>query len=88
MQILLNEDEYRMTRLLISDTSINIQFGDVSGEDIKTNVGSPQGDAISGTFFNIALENSLRSLREEMNRRNPEIEHSYVKKSSLPKELI
>ena len=48
-------------------TSINMKFGDISRDDIKTNVGSPQSD---GTFFNIALEKSLKSFREEMNKEN------------------
>lgn len=56
-----------MARLLLSNTSINMKFGDISRDDIKTNVGSPQSD---GTFFNIALEKSLKSFREEMNKEN------------------
>ena len=32
-------------------------------------------NAISGTFFNIALEKSLINLQEKMNRIRPKIEH-------------
>lgn len=83
-----NVDECRIERLLLSNTTINIQFKDISRDDVKTNVGLPQGDATSVTFFNIAFENSLRSLREAMNKRKPDIEHSYSQRSSLLKELI
>ena len=31
-----------------------------------TNIGSPQGDGLSGVLFNIYFENSLRKLREEL----------------------
>lgn len=55
LKTFLDEDECRMSRLLLSNTSINVQFADSPPEDISTNVGSPQGDAISGTFFNIAF---------------------------------
>ena len=65
-----------MALLLLSNTTSNIQIGDISGNNVKTNVGSPQGDAISGIFFNIALGNSLRSLKEEMNKRKPDVGHS------------
>ena len=58
----LGEDEFRIIRTLLSDTSLNIQFEDRKGEEIETNIGSPQGDVISETFFNIAFEKSLRNL--------------------------
>ena len=83
LKTFLDEDKCRIPRLLLSDMTINIQFRDISGYDVKTNVGSPQGDAISGTFFNVALEN-----REEMNERKSDIEHSYSKRLSLLKKLI
>ena len=60
----LDEDECRIIRTLLSDTTINIQFEDCKGEEIETNIGSPQGNSISGTFFNIAFEKSLRNLRD------------------------
>ena len=45
---------------------------------MKTNIGSPQGDGMSGIFFNIALENALRTLRVELNEKNQ------AERSSLP----
>ena len=48
----LEEDECRILRSLLSNTTINIQF-----EDCK---GSPQGNAISGTLFNLAFKKSTR----------------------------
>ena len=87
LEKILGEDEQRMCRLLLSDTTIKIKFGNQVPETVKTNVGSPQGDAISGNFFNVELENALRKLREKMNETEPLIEHSYSKKSSLPTEM-
>jgi len=85
---LMKEDECRMSWLLLSNTIINVQFADSSSEDISTNVGSPQGDVISGLFFNTAFEKSLRTLWGNLNTRRPTIEHSYTKITSLPRELI
>ena len=53
------------------------------------NIGSPQGDGISGVFF-IYLEGSLRRTRFEVNRTDPEIEHAYskIKRSNLPEEEV
>ena len=69
-----------MARLLLSNTSINTKFGDISRDYVKTNVASPQSD---GTFFNIALEKSLKSFREEMNKRKPDItlKNQYFRKN-------
>ena len=84
----LDENECCIIRTLLSKTNINIQFEDCKGEEIETNVGSPHGDAISGTFFNTAFEKGLRNLREKMNKIRPEIEHFYAVTTSPPKELI
>ena len=46
-----DEDECRTTQVLLSNTTISMQIGDISGNDVNTNIGSPQGDASSGTFF-------------------------------------
>ena len=73
LETCLNEDESRMARLLIN-TTINIQFGNSKNDDISTNVGSPQGDAISGRFFNMAIEKSLKSLRAKSCQQNPHLE--------------
>ena len=85
---IVGDDELRMCRLLLSQTTITIQNNKVKTEPFTTNVGSPQGDGISGTFFNIYFERALRKIRETMNEGDPAIEHSYSTKSSLPQELI
>jgi hypothetical protein len=88
LEDIVNEDELRMCRLLLSNTTMKLRFGEHQEETFKTNKGSPQGDAISGVFFNISFENALRNLREEINRYKITIEHSYSKKSNLPAEMI
>ena len=84
----LGEDEMRMCRILLSNTSIIIRNNNVKAEPFKTNIGSPQGDGISGTFFNVYFERALRAIREEMNNEIPHIEHSYAVSSSIPNEAI
>ena len=46
--------------------TIKIKFDDHDLKSFPANIGSPQGDGISGTFFNIELENALRRLREKL----------------------
>lgn len=74
LKAFLDKVECRMTRLLLINTTTNVRFRDISGDNLKTNVGSPQGDLTSVIIFNINLENSLRSLKEEINKRKRDIE--------------
>ena len=71
---ILHEDEVRMVRLLLSNTTLEIR---IETEEFVSNIGSPQGDGISGILFNIYLE-SLRRMRSEVNSRDVRIE-SYSK---------
>ena len=87
LEKILDEDEVRMCRVLLSKTTMTLRFGTENSETFKTNKESPQGDAISGIFFNIAFENALRDLRTEL-KLTPTIEHSYCRKQSLPPEMI
>lgn len=88
LENILEEDELRMTQLLLSNTSIKIKTGEMTSEEVKTNIGSPQGDALSGTMFNVMFEASLRKVRTQVNSIQPTIEHAYVKKSNIPDEMI
>lgn len=54
LEKILDEDEMRMCYILLSDTSIIVK-DNLMSDPIKTNIGSPQGDGISGIFFNIYI---------------------------------
>ena len=85
----LEEDEIRMIRLLISNTTITVRTNEVMSEPFTSNLSSPQGDGLSGTLFNITFESALRKIRSKINIQQPEIEHSYSKiRSQPPDELI
>ena len=90
LEYILHEDEIRMVRLLLSNTSLDIKISGVETEKFISNIGSPQGDGISGVLFNIYLEDCLRRMRYELNEKDPLMEHSYckTKKTSLPEEEI
>ena len=88
LEEILEEDEVRMCRILLSETKMKLRFGKHEEEIIETNIGSPQGDAISGMFFNIAFERAMRDLRSILNEQNPKIEHNYCQRSKMPEEMI
>ena len=56
LKTFLNEDEIRLCKILLSNTTIAIKDEINDKNDIfESNIGSPQGDRISGTFFNVYL---------------------------------
>ena len=75
----LEEDEMRMLRVILSNTSLELKMADVETVSFKSNIGSPQGDSLSGQLFDVYFENSLRKIRYKMINNAPLIEHSYIK---------
>ena len=69
MQILelILEDEIRMCRFLLSETSITLRFEKDFTRSFEANKGPPQGDVIC-VSFNVAFENALRHLHCEIKR--------------------
>ena len=96
MEILMNvfdEDELRMTNILLSNTTPEVKMQNVQQTySFKTNVGAPQGDGLSGPPFELYFEDALRQLRTEMLRINPakkqqiqenQHDHCYVSSSNI-----
>ena len=85
----MNEDEIRLCKILLSNTTIAIKDEINDKNDIfESNIGSPQGDGISGTFFNVYLEKELRKVRYFINSNTLNNDHNYIRQSSMPSELI
>ena len=61
----LDEDNQRILRVLLSDTSVEIQVKGAKTEPFKSNIGGPQGDSYSGPQFTTYFERSLKNLRTE-----------------------
>ena len=59
------EDNQRIMRILLSDTSVEIQIKGAETSAFKSNIGGPQGDSYSGPQFTTYFENSLKAVREE-----------------------
>ena len=61
------EDNQRILRILLSETSIEIQVKGSKSTAFKSNIGGPQGDSYSGPQFTTYFENSLQTVRIECN---------------------
>ena len=55
-----DEDVYRITKILLSNTSLGIKFRYTKTSSFVNNKGLQQGDGISGILFNIYFEGSPR----------------------------
>ena len=87
---ILGPDEMKMMRLLLSNTTLDIKMRGVKTEKFESNIGSPQGDGISGVVFNIYLEDSLQELRVTVDANDIRMEHNYAitQNTMLPDEAI
>ena len=64
LKSIINDDELRTTRFLLSNTTIYPKIhGATIKKSFKSNVGTPQGDCLSPVFFIIYLEHPLREVR-------------------------
>ena len=61
---IVSESNYRIIRLLLTNTSLAIIIKDYCGKWFNTYCGSPQGDGLSPTCWGIYLEGVLKPIRE------------------------
>ena len=77
----LEEDEVRMIRYLLTNTTLKVKINGVEGEPFTSNIGSSQGDGLSGKLYTIYFEASLRELRSILDQ-------AEVLPPTLPEEAI
>ena len=89
----LEEDELRILRVLLSDTTLEVKIKGAKTEPFESNIGSPQGDSVSGPVFTIYFEKHLEGIRIEI-RNAPihvnEMNKKWIEKrdSCLPREML
>ena len=80
---IVEEDELRIIRFLLSDTIINTRINGATKEkSFESNIGSPQGDSLSLVLFSIYLENALKEVRNILPRPTSDFE------KTLPTEIV
>jgi len=63
------EDELRILRTLLADTSLRTCIGKMTGQSFPTTIGTPQGDALSPCLFLVYFEFVMRTLDHRFPRR-------------------
>ncbi len=57
---ILDHDEFHMMKISIENVKLKTRIGDSIGNEIKTNIGVPQGDCLSPILFKIYLAEALK----------------------------
>ena len=63
----MSEDNQRILRVLLSETSVEIRIKGAKTNAFKSNIGGPQGDSFSGPQFTTYFEKPLKTVRMECN---------------------
>ena len=87
----LDEDEVRMIQLLLSNTTLDIRINKAETKPFNSNMGSRQGDALSGVLFDIYFEETLRKVRNfrhEMKSNKDDEDNGNTPLSFFPQEAI
>ena len=79
---ILDKDELHMMKILVEDVKLRIRIGKSVSEEVKTNIGVPQGDCLSPILFIIYLAEALKPTRSIAVPSHIE-DHMYSKLNSL-----
>ena len=69
MDTIVDEDEGRMIRLLLDNTTLAVQIDNITGKPFEATIGTPQGDSLSPILFVCYLEAALRDVRAHIQPR-------------------
>ena len=90
---ILNEDEIRILRVLLVETTLKVKVENAQTTKFESNIGSLQGDNISGRLFKIYFNHALQQLREEIRKESidvRDIDSQWTErvKNNLPDEIM
>ena len=62
----LDEDDLPILNMLLAETTLEVKVEDVQAITFESNIGSPQGDSISGPLFTLYFTRPLQQIKDEM----------------------
>ena len=89
----LDEDDQRILSVLLVKTTLEVKVENAQATTFESNIGSPQGDSISGLLFTLYFNRALQQIKDEM-QKEPidcrDINPRWVEKmeSSIPEEIV
>ena len=70
----LSEDDRKLIRIMLSNTSLQVQFNNVLTAPFSSNIGTPQGDGLSPLLFAIYLEAAVQDLLRNSKLKRREVD--------------
>ena len=89
----LDEDDLRILNMLLAETTLEVKEKNAQATTFESNIGSPQGDSISGPLCTVYFNRALQQIKDEM-QKEPidcrDINPRWVEKmeSSIPEEIV
>ena len=89
----LDEGDLRILSTLLAETTLEVKVENAQATTFESNIGSPQGDSISGLLFTLYFNRALQQIKDEM-QKEPidcrDINPRWVEKmeSSIPEEIV
>ena len=89
----LDEDDLRILSTLLAETTLEVKVENAQATTFESNIGSPQGDSISGPLFTLYFNRALQQIKDGM-QKEPidcrDINPRWVKKmeSSIPEGIV
>ena len=89
----LDEDDLQILRTLLAEATLEVKVENAQATTFESNIGSPQGDSISGPLFTLYFNRALQQIKDEM-QKEPidcrDINPRWVEKmeSSIPEEIV
>ena len=62
----LDEDDLPILNMLIAETTLEVKVENAQATTFESNIGSPQGDSISGPIFTLYFTRPLQQIKNEM----------------------
>ncbi len=82
LKSILDEDELHIIKILLKDVKLTVRMGKYKGEEIVTNIGTPQGDCLSPTLFILYLACAMEPPCENTS------DHNYVRPYISNEEIL
>ena len=89
----MDEDELQILCTLLAETTLEVRIENAQSDTFESNIGSPQGDSISGPLFTLYLNGALQQIKDEMQKepidcRDINLGWVEMTESNIPEEIL
>ena len=89
----LDEDDQWILSTLLAETTLEVKVENAQATTFESNIGSPQGDSISGPLCTLYFNRALQQIKDEMQKEPIDCRYINTRlvekmESSIPEELV